>query len=62
MQNRYVCSGLVNGQLYRGSVNAVSIKQAEFFWKRKYGFACRNFRVERIINAQEEQSQLCFNI
>lgn len=62
MQNRYTCSGIIQGRLYRGSVNAVSIKQAEYFWKRKYGFACRNFQIENIVNLEKEQGQLCFNI
>lgn len=57
---RYVCSAVVNGSYCETTVEAVSDKQAEYLFSRKYGFNKYDFRVLRKqrIGTQYQQLRL----
>lgn len=46
--SRYRCSGVVRDRKQSKIITAVSEKQAEFFFKREYGYAMRNFQIQFI--------------
>lgn len=65
--NKYLCSGILRGNYTEMEVEAVSVKQAEFFFKKYYGkagFAMRNVRAEFMytLDACPQGEQLVFNI
>lgn len=40
----FIVSGVVKGKLYEDTFDAVSLKQARFYFGKKYGFSIRDFK------------------
>ena len=41
---KFVVSGVIKGQLHEDTFYAVSLKQAWFYFGKKYGFGIRDFK------------------
>lgn len=66
-KNVYYCSGVLRGQHQEQHIEAVSEKQAEYFFKKYYGkdgFTMRNVRAEFICAMEEcpQGEQLAMHI